>query len=169
MSLTIYPLNLGEVEVDFSFLVWQTTCGNPTYVPATAWLITGADKPILVDAGFRSAEDVKAYSGLNARQSSEQTLEAQLSRHNLKPADIGYLVHTHLHLDHCGLDDQLPNARILLHTQQRRSFQFLSTIARTSPSWSVNSGIGSSCSMKRASCSPASVPSQPAGIHPRTR
>jgi hypothetical protein len=24
MSLTIYPLNLGEVEVDFSFLVWQT-------------------------------------------------------------------------------------------------------------------------------------------------
>ncbi len=71
MSLTIYPLNLGEVEVDFSFLVWQTTCGNPTYVPATAWLITGADKPILVDAGFRSAEDVKAYSGLNARQSSE--------------------------------------------------------------------------------------------------
>jgi hypothetical protein len=30
MSLTIYPLNLGEVEVDFSFLVWQTNCGTPT-------------------------------------------------------------------------------------------------------------------------------------------
>ncbi len=121
MSLTIYPLNLGEVEVDFSFLVWQTNCGNPTYVPATAWLITGADKPILVDAGFRSAADVKAYSGLNARQSSEQTLEAQLSRYNLKPTDIGYVVHTHLHLDHCGLDDQLPNARILV---QRAELQY---------------------------------------------
>lgn len=121
MSLAIYPLNLGEVEVDFSFLVWQTNCGNPTYVPATAWLITGAEKPILVDAGFRRAEDVKAYSGLNARQSAEQTLEAQLSRHNLKPEDIGYLVHTHLHLDHCGLDDQLPNARILV---QRAELQY---------------------------------------------
>src|SRR5712691_10024001 len=121
MSLTIYPLNLGEVEVDFSFLVWQTNCGNPTYVPATAWLITGADKPMLVDAGFRSADDVKAYSGLNARQSSEQTLEAQLSRHNLKPTDIGYVVHTHLHLDHCGLDDRLPNARILV---QRAELQY---------------------------------------------
>ena len=104
MSLAIYPLYLGEVEIDFSFMVWQTNCGNPTYVPATSWLITGADKPILVDAGFRSAADVKAYSGLNARQSADQTLEAQLSRHNLKPGDIGYVVHTHLHLDHCGLD-----------------------------------------------------------------
>ncbi len=121
MALAVYPLNLGEVEVDFSFMVWQTKCGTPTYVPATAWLITGAEKPILVDAGFRSAEDVKAYSRLNARRSAEQTLEAQLARHNLQSADIGYLIHTHLHLDHCGLDDQLPNARILV---QRHELQY---------------------------------------------
>ncbi|GAC1547413.1 MAG: MBL fold metallo-hydrolase [Herpetosiphon sp.] len=121
MSLAIYPLLLGEVEVDFSFLVWQTKCGTPTYVPATAWLITGADKPILVDASFRTAKDVTAYSGLNARRSDDQTLEAQLRKHNLQPADIGYLIHTHLHLDHCGLDDQLPNAKIML---QRRELQY---------------------------------------------
>jgi len=121
MALSIHPLNLGEVEVDFSFLVWQTNPGNPTYVPATAWLIKGAAKPILVDAGFRSADDVKSYSGLNARQSKEQTLEAQLAKHDLKPGDIGYLVHTHLHLDHCGLDYKLTNARILL---QRHELQY---------------------------------------------
>ena len=43
MSLTIYPLNLGEVEVDFSFLVWQTTCGNPCvgYLahPFVKWMV----------------------------------------------------------------------------------------------------------------------------------
>lgn len=121
MSLVIYPLQLGEVEVDYSFLVWQTRCGTPTYVPATAFLILGADKPILVDAGFQSPERVKATSGLNARQSPDQTLEAQLARRNLKPDDIGYLIHTHLHLDHCGLDYQLGNARILL---QRRELQY---------------------------------------------
>ncbi len=121
MSLAIYPLHLGEVEVDFSFMVWQTKCGTPTYVPVTAWLITGADKPILVDAGFRSAHDVKAYSGLNARQSSGQTLEAQLAKHDLRPTDIGHVIHTHLHLDHCGLDDLLPEARILV---QRRELQY---------------------------------------------
>jgi N-acyl homoserine lactone hydrolase len=121
MSLAIYPLHLGEVEVDFSFMIWQTKCGTPTYVPATAWLITGADKPIMVDSGFRSADDVKAYSGLNARQSPKQTLAAQLTKHDLEPADIGYVVHTHLHLDHCGLDDQMVNARILV---QRNELQY---------------------------------------------
>src|SRR5260370_37166381 len=105
MSLTIYPLNLGEVEVDFSFLVWQTNCGTPTYVPATAWLITGADKPILIDAGFRSAADFKPDSELNARQCPEHTRGAQLSSDILKPTYIGDVVRTHQHLNICGLAD----------------------------------------------------------------
>lgn len=91
MSSAIHPLNLGEVQVDGSFVVWQTNCGEPMYVPATAWLITGAGKPILVDAGFRSAEDVTAYSGLAARRAENQTLEAQLALHDPSPADIGTL------------------------------------------------------------------------------
>lgn len=114
MALAIHPLNLGEVEVDYSFAVWQTNCGTAIWVPATAWLITGSEKPILVDAGFRSAEDFKATTGLNARQAPDQTLEAQLGKHGLKPGDIGCLIHTHLHLDHGGLDYKLTNARILV-------------------------------------------------------
>src|SRR2546422_5703556 len=98
VSLAIYPLILGEVEVDFSFLVWQTNCGTPTYVPSTSWLITGADKPILVDTSFASVDIVKSTSGLNSRRSPEMALEAQLAKYNLKPADIGYLIHTHLHI-----------------------------------------------------------------------
>ncbi len=121
MGYTIYPLLLGEVEVDYSFLVWQTNCGQATYVPATAFLILGADRPVLVDAGFQSPERVKEYSSLNARQTPDQTLEAQLARHNLRPEDIGYLIHTHLHLDHCGLDYKLTSARIFV---QRRELQY---------------------------------------------
>jgi N-acyl homoserine lactone hydrolase len=114
MSLAIHPLNLGELETDFSTLIWLTNRGTRTNVPSTSWLITGAEKPILVDTSFRIADDT-------ARRSPEQTLEAQLARHRLKPADIGYVVHTHLHIDHCGLDDLLPNARILL---QRAELQY---------------------------------------------
>ena len=114
MSLTIHPLNLGELETDFSTLIWLTNRGTRTNVPSTSWLITGAEKPILVDTSFRIVDDT-------ARRSTEQTLEAQLARHQLKPADIGYVVHTHLHIDHCGLDDLLPNARILL---QRAELQY---------------------------------------------
>jgi len=114
VSLAIHPLSLGELETDFSTLIWLTNRGTRTNVPSTSWLITGAEKPILVDTSFRIVDDT-------ARRSPEQTLEAQLAKHQLKPADIGYVVHTHLHIDHCGLDDLLPNARILL---QRAELQY---------------------------------------------
>jgi N-acyl homoserine lactone hydrolase len=123
MSLAIHPLNLGELETDFSMLIWQTKCGTRTNIPSTSWLITGAEKPILVDTSFRSVDDT-------ARRSSEQTLEAQLARHRLHPEDIGYVVHTHLHFDHCGLDDLLPNARLLL---QRAELQYAA--APLYPAW----------------------------------
>jgi glyoxylase-like metal-dependent hydrolase (beta-lactamase superfamily II) len=121
MTLAIHPLNLGEVEADFSFIAWGTKQGVRVWIPTTVWLITGAEKPILVDASFRDADAFTAASGVPARRSPEQTLTAQLARHNLTPADIGYLVHTHLHHDHTGLDDQLPAARILV---QRAELQY---------------------------------------------
>ncbi len=121
MPLAIHALNLGEMELDYSFFVWGTNQGTLMRIPTTCWLITGADKPILVDASFRSPEAVTEAVGFRAWRSPEQTLEAQLARHQLTPADIGYLVHTHLHEDHSGLDDQVPNARILL---QRAELQY---------------------------------------------
>ena len=41
-------------------------------------------------------------------QTSEQTLQANLARHGLEPGDVGLIVHTHVHVDHVGYDDQLP-------------------------------------------------------------
>jgi glyoxylase-like metal-dependent hydrolase (beta-lactamase superfamily II) len=121
MPLAIHPLNLGEMELDYSFFVWGTNQGMPMRIPTTCWLITGAEKPILVDSSFRTPEAITEAAGIPAWRSPEQTLEAQLARHQLTPADIGYLIHTHLHHDHTGLDDQVPNARILL---QRAELQY---------------------------------------------
>lgn len=120
MSLSIYPLDLGDLELDASFVNWQTDCGTKSWYPTTAWLIQGAERPILVDSSFRSVEDAVANQGLTARRSQQQTLEYQLDRHGLKPSDIGYLLHTHVHMDHAGQDILLPNAKILL---QRKELQ----------------------------------------------
>ena len=120
MALTVYPLDLGDIELDTSFVNWQTDCGTKIWTPTTAWLITGSDKPILVDSSFRDVDDARNQQGLVCRRSPEQTLEAQLAKHGLKPVDIGYLVHTHLHMDHAGQDYLLPNARILV---QRKELQ----------------------------------------------
>ena len=121
MSLTIHPLHLGEAEVDQSFTVWGTEAGKRHWVPIVSYLILGADQPVLVDAGFSTPERMYEHSGIPTRQSADQTLEAQLARHDLDPADIRYLIHTHLHIDHAGLDYKLPNARIFV---QRRELQY---------------------------------------------
>lgn len=120
MSLSIHPLDLGDLELDNSFVNWQTGCGVKGWFPTTAWLILGAERPILVDSSFRSVEDALSNQGLTARRSPQQTLEYQLKKHGVKPADIGYLLHTHIHMDHAGQDILLPNAKILL---QRRELQ----------------------------------------------
>lgn len=120
MALVIHALDVGDIELDRSFLVWQTDCGTKVWTPTTAWLILGAGAPILVDSSFRSVEDAQAQQGLICRRSAAQALPAQLARHGLRPEDIGLLVHTHVHMDHAGQDYLMPNARILV---QRRELQ----------------------------------------------
>ena len=63
MSYTIYPMNLGDIEIDYSFLVWGTNQGTKTWVPTTSYLILGADKPIFVDASFRNVDELSASFG----------------------------------------------------------------------------------------------------------
>jgi len=120
-TVTVHPLLLGEVEVDHSFVGWATDPGRRLWIPTTAYLLLGADAPILVDASFRDPVAFTAASGVAARRTREQELEAQLAQHGLEPGDVGYILHTHLHHDHTGLDARLPEARILV---QRRELQY---------------------------------------------
>ena len=119
-SLSVHALDMGDIQLDASFLNWQTDCGVKLWSPTTAWLISGGEKPILVDTSFRSVADAAELQGLVCRRSGEQTLESQLAKHRLTPDEIGYVIHTHLHMDHAGQDFLLPKARILI---QRKELQ----------------------------------------------
>jgi glyoxylase-like metal-dependent hydrolase (beta-lactamase superfamily II) len=121
MALTIHPMNLGLAAVDSSFMVFGHNPGTPVLAPCTSYLILGGEKPIMVDSGFRDAEELTASSGVRFTQAEDQTLEANLARHRLRPDDIGMVIHTHLHIDHAGLDHLLPNARIVC---QRSELQY---------------------------------------------
>ena len=118
MALSVHPLDVGDLQLDSSFWVWQSDPGTPLWAPTTAWLILGAEKPILVDTSFRSVDDAARYQGLTARRSPEQELRTQLERHGLEPGDIGYVLHTHLHMDHAGQDYLLPDATLLVRRQE---------------------------------------------------
>jgi N-acyl homoserine lactone hydrolase len=102
-------------------VMWGSEPGTRLWIPTTAYLIVGAEAPILVDASFRDAAEFTAASGVPARRTPEQELAPQLARHGLEPGDIGYVLHTHLHHDHTGLDARLPEAKILI---QRAELQY---------------------------------------------
>jgi glyoxylase-like metal-dependent hydrolase (beta-lactamase superfamily II) len=106
MALEIRILNYGDIELESSFLVLARDCGKKARVPALGYLILG-DDPVLVDTGFRNPE-VMASLGMRGIQYREHLIEHQLAAHGLKLADVRWILHTHLHIDHAGKDDLFP-------------------------------------------------------------
>jgi glyoxylase-like metal-dependent hydrolase (beta-lactamase superfamily II) len=113
MALEIRIMNTGDVDVDWSRVVLGHLPGTTTRVTVYSYLILGGEKPILVDTGFRESE-VMVPRGCKAYQTEEQKLVNQLQKYGLKPSDIGYLIHTHCHIDHAGRDEDFPDAVIVV-------------------------------------------------------
>ena len=118
MALEIYPLPLvlSDEWTDTYLLMDRPpqTVEDITY----SYYIKGSNAHIIVDTGLSSG--IFAEYGWKEYPKPEWDLVRQLGRFNVKPSDVGYIVHTHLHFDHCGLDDLFPNAKIVL---QRRELQ----------------------------------------------
>lgn len=107
MALEVKVLDTGDVELDSSFLVLGREPGRTYRVPTYAYLILGGEAPVLVDSGFRNTE-IMARLGMRGIQTREMRMENQLAKFGLKFADVKYLLHTHLHIDHAGQDDRFP-------------------------------------------------------------
>jgi N-acyl homoserine lactone hydrolase len=118
VSLAIHPLRFGDINGDTSVMSLFWRPGVRRLVPVSAFLILGADTPIMVDAGVRP--DL-AESQEEITTGPANALDAVLAAHGMEPGDIGKVVMTHLHMDHTGLIDQLSNARVFV---QRAEIQY---------------------------------------------
>jgi N-acyl homoserine lactone hydrolase len=108
MALTIDILDLGDVELDSSFLVQFRAPGTRTRVRTVGYLIKGHPEGlILVDTGFRNPE-IMARIGMGARYNEGRSLETELEARGIKFSDVRYVLHTHLHMDHAGKTDLFP-------------------------------------------------------------
>jgi glyoxylase-like metal-dependent hydrolase (beta-lactamase superfamily II) len=76
------------------------------------WLIRNEERTILVDTGF-NAERAKTR-----RRDFQRCPIAALSNLGVAPEDIDTVVITHLHYDHAGNMDLLPNARFILQESE---------------------------------------------------
>ena len=78
------------------------------------YLILTGDEPILLDTGIGEGVAI-----IEQRYEPQRLcLTEALGRHGLEPADIGIVVNSHLHFDHCGNNRLFPQARIIVQREE---------------------------------------------------
>src|SRR3954453_9872516 len=107
MGLEVHVLDLGDIELDTSFLVLAQDPGRRQEVPTFGFLITGGEAPIVVDTGF-SEPEIMGNLGMKGWWRDGQGVESALATHDLTMEDVGYVLHTHLHIYHAGYDSHFP-------------------------------------------------------------
>jgi glyoxylase-like metal-dependent hydrolase (beta-lactamase superfamily II) len=95
-----------EETNDKSLMTYLTDIGTPIPIGVYVWLIEGAGKRVLVDAGCPA--DFLNSIGFPSKQISTQ--EAELEKVGLTVDDIDLVILTHLHLDHAKDADKFNNA-----------------------------------------------------------
>jgi len=113
---TIAPLVLATAVRDLSQVLLMAPMGKDVDGVVLAWLLQSADEKILVDTGFGAMDtpDLKNNFG----RTPEQSLESQLARFDTITEEILLVVNTHLHVDHCGGNCFLPNARFIVQKSE---------------------------------------------------
>ena len=118
MALTIHTLDFGDIELETSFLVLGHECGRARRVPTYGFLILGGEYPVLVDTGYRDNAIMETL-GMRGHCYHENTVDQLLAKHGLRLGDIRYILHTHLHIDHAGNDDDFPmNTTVVLNRRE---------------------------------------------------
>lgn len=116
LALEVYPLPLvlSDEWTDTYLLMDRPprTVEDITY----SYYLKGADVPIIVDSGLPAG--MFAELGWTEHPKPDWDLLKHLQRFGVKADDVGYIIHTHLHFDHCGLDHLFPNAKIVVQRKE---------------------------------------------------
>ncbi len=117
--MKLYLLNEGFFALDKSFVVYGKYQGQIYEAALKPLLVITEREKILVDTGIGELPEShrKFYT---VRRKSDQTLEAQLKKHGLRPKDIGVVINTHLHFDHCGNNASFQNVKFYVQAKELR-------------------------------------------------
>ena len=123
-NLSIRPLNTGFVSPPKTLFYHYTLYGiyDPPEcqeeTPVFCFLVEGGDKPLLVDTGISSTEHARKYHSPEPYQPEGMSILEQLAQIGYTPEDIGYVVLTHLHWDHCFYLQHFTNAKVFAHPKE---------------------------------------------------
>jgi len=117
---TIHPLVVGINETDQGVMTYLRDYGKRIFLPIYAFYLSGGDNHILIDTGleqFMVPDGAEQACGFKILE-----FEAALAKLDLKPEDIGIIIHTHLHNDHCENDYKCTNANVYV---QKKEYDFM--------------------------------------------
>src|SRR5262245_40153479 len=102
---------VAGTEGDVDLQVWSFVVGHPDGI---VLFDTGMHPALRTDAVGRIGPVANLF---HITYDAADDIVSQLRQHDLDPADIRRVVASHLHFDHAGGNELLPNARVVV--QQR--------------------------------------------------
>ncbi len=125
MSLKVYAFTCGWLTVPAALLL-EGEAGSLT-VPVPSYLIEHPKGRVIFDTGLHidtQADPDRRLGRLapfhTVRFHSGEEIGARLASLGISPDKIDFIINSHLHFDHCGGNEQLPNATLLI---QRREWE----------------------------------------------
>lgn len=119
MSWQVYAVKYAgrAADADEYFLSRQRDMSGPQDMAYYVWVAVDGPRVVLVDTGWNEASATK-----RGRDPGD-TLDTALGSIGVAAADVTDVVVTHLHYDHGGNIDRLPNARVHLQPAELEFWQ----------------------------------------------
>jgi N-acyl homoserine lactone hydrolase len=119
MALKIHALHVGTLtSLPMAALTYQRGYDELVDVHMIMFLITGGDHPVVVDTGTDTPEATRLRHGRTLVRPPDQEPVAALAAVGVDPAEVGTVINTHLHWDHCSNNSLFPNARIMVQKSE---------------------------------------------------
>lgn len=115
MSYSITPLLTGVRNPDQGIMTYQQGYGKRIWLPIWAFLIQGQGVNILVDTGLDENELIVPAGFTEETGLVPASLGQCLSTVGLTLQDVGIVINTHLHDDHCGNNSLFQKAKFYAH------------------------------------------------------
>ena len=121
--ITVHPMACGWMTMDFGAMLEGET--GKIRIPVPSFLIRHPKGLVLYDTGLHKSMQTTPAERLGVlapmfdiHYEENEDVAARLAALDVGVEDITWLVNSHLHFDHCGGNDAIPNAPIVVQKKE---------------------------------------------------